>query len=318
MSYKQLTSEQRSQIFALLQRKTPKKIISEIIGCNLSTLYREIKRNSSPNGHYLWQKAHALAVQRRKRTTSNSSLPALLVWRIKELIINEQWSPGQIRGVLSKEGILVSRQTIYNLIHSDTTGQLAANTRHKMKYRRRHMPHPMPIANRTSIHERPKEADGTRFGDWEMDLIVDSHQHAILTLVERSTNMLMMEKLQFGKKSEPLAKVVSRLLFPYRSTVKTITTDNGPEFAAHLIITKNIGVKVYFADPYSSWQKGCIENTNKLIRQYIPKGSNFNQYSKEKIMKIQKKLNSRPREKLNFCTPKQLFFKQINKFAVAS
>ena len=169
----------------------------------------------------------------------------------------------------------------------------------------------MPIANRASIHERPVEADGNRFGDWEMDLIVDSFNHAILTLVERSTNMLLMQRLPQGKKSKPLAKEVSRLLLPYRNTINTITTDNGPEFADHLTITKKIGAKVYFADPYSSWQKGCIENTNKLIRQYIPKKSNFNDFSDGFIKKVQKKINLRPREKLNFSAPKDEFFKHF-------
>ena len=95
-----------------------------------------------------------------------------------------------------------------------------------------------------------------------MDLIVDSHNHAILTIVERSTNMLFMTKLTHGKKSEPLAKAVRRLLLPYKKHIKTITTDNGPEFAAHKLITKYLGAVVYFADPYVSWQKGAIENTN--------------------------------------------------------
>ena len=95
-----------------------------------------------------------------------------------------------------------------------------------------------------------------------MDLIVDSHNHAILTIVERSTNMLFMTKLAHGKKSEPLAKAVRRLLLPYKKHIKTITTDNGPEFAAHKLITKFLGAVVYFADPYASWQKGGIENTN--------------------------------------------------------
>ena len=248
---------------------------------------------------------------RRKRSSANSKLPDILVWRIKELIKNEQWSPRQISGFLKKEGTKVSHQTIYNLIHADETGELALNTRHKMKYRRRSSVKHMPIANRASIHERPVEADGNRFGDWEMDLIVDSFNHAILTLVERSTNMLLMQRLPQGKKSKPLAKEVSILLLPYRNTIKTITTDNGPEFADHLTITKKIGAKVYFADPYSSWQKGCIENTNKLIRQYIPKKSNFNDFSDGFIKKVQKKINLRPREKLNFSAPKDEFFKHF-------
>ena len=95
-----------------------------------------------------------------------------------------------------------------------------------------------------------------------MDLIVDQFGHAILTIVEHSTNMLFMTKLPHDKKSEPFAMQVRRLLLPYKENIKTITTDNGPEFAAHKLITKYLGAVVYFADPYSSWQKGAIENTN--------------------------------------------------------
>ena len=149
-----------------------------------------------------------------------------------------------------------------NLIHADASGELARHTRHKLKYRRSPKYKCFPIADRTSIHSRPEQADGKRFGDFEMDLIVDAHNHAILTIEERSTNMLFMTKLAHGKKSEPLAKAVRRLLLPYKKHIKTITTDNGPEFAAHKLITKYLGAVVYFADPYASWQKGAIENTN--------------------------------------------------------
>ena len=153
------------------------------------------------------------------------------------------------------------------MIHADSSGELARHTRHKLKYRRRPKRKPFPIADRTSIHSRPEQADGKRFGDFEMDLIVDSHNHAILTIVERSTNMLFMTKLAHGKKAESLAKEVRRLLLTYKKCIKIITTDNGPEFAAHKLITKYLGRVFYFADSYASWQKGVIENTNKLIRQ---------------------------------------------------
>ena len=303
---------QRSQIFALLQTKTPRKVIAEIVGVSQSTISRELKRNSTAKGHYLPDKAHEKALERRARSTSNRALDPILVWRIKEMIINDQWSPKQISGVLGREGVKVSHQTIYNIIYDDPTGELARNTRHKLKHRKRPKARHMPIANRTSIHERPAEADGKRFGDWEMDLIVDPQSKAILTMTERSTNMLIMSKLPCGKQSEPLAKTVVRLLFPYRDSIKTITTDNGPEFAAHEYITRKLGVKVYFTDPYSSWQKGAIENANKLIRQYIPKEAGFEQFTDSKIMSIQKKINRRPREKLNFSTPKVEFFKHIS------
>ena len=165
---------------------------------------------------------------------------------------------------------------------------------------------------RQNVHSlASRAAGGKRFGDFEMDLIVDPHNHAIFTIVERSTNLLFMTKLAHGKKTEPLAKVVRRLLLPYKKHIKTITTDNGPEFAAHKLITKYLGAIVYFADPYASWQKGAIENTNKLIRQYIPKHTNFDDVTDKKIASIQKKINSRPRQKLKFETPKAEFFKRI-------
>ena len=326
--YHQLTSQQRSQIFALLQRKTPRKEIALIVGCSQSTLCRELKRNSTAKGNYLWEKAHAKAVERRKRTTSNRKLDNTLVWRIKQMIIDHQWSPEQIRGVLGKDRISVSIQSIYNIIKADESGELRRNCRHP-KFKRRHVAERSPakatnIANRTSIHDRPAEADGKRFGDFEMDLIVDAYGHAILVLVERMTNFVMMEKLPHGKKASPLARTVVRMLYGYRKYLKTITTDNGSEFAAHLEITTGLrmrgmdDVTVYFADSYCSWQKGAVEHENKLIRQYIPKKSNFNDFSDNFVRNVGRKLNMRPRKKLNFSTPKTEFFKQIANFALAS
>lgn len=326
--YHQLTSQQRSQIFALLQRKTPRKEIALIVGCSQSTLCREIKRNSTAKGNYLWDKAHAKALERRKRVTANKRLDSILVWRIKQMIIDYQWSPEQIRGVLSKEGVSVSIQSIYNIINADESGELRRHRRHPNFKRRskgkRKLTKATNIANRISIHDRPAEANGKRFGDFEMDLIVDSYGHAILVLLERMTSFVMMEKLPYGKRAKPLSKVVVRMLFAYRKYLKTITTDNGSEFAAHLDITAGLHMKglddvtVYFADSYCSWQKGAVENVNKLIRQYIPKKSNFNDFSDQYIKNVAKKLNLRPRKKLNFSNPKTEFFKQIANFALVS
>lgn len=137
------------------------------------------------------------------------------------------------------------------------------------------------------------------------------------------TNFVIMEKLPQGKKAAPLARAVVRLLYPYRKYLKTITTDNGSEFAAHLDITAGLkmrgmeDVRVYFADSYCSWQKGAVEHENKLIRQYIPKKSNFNDFSPLYVRNIGRKLNLRPRKKLDFTTPKAEFFRQIANFALA-
>lgn len=288
-----------------------------------STVSREIKRNCNSNGEYVWLKAQSKADSRKHGLSGNHRKPPELWWRIDRMIVENDWSPAQIAGVLRKEGIHIVKQTIYNHVHADTSGKLAAHMPHELKYTRRiRAQRPTKatnIANRTSIHQRPPEADGNRFGDWEMDTIVDSYGHAILTLTERSTNFILMERLRQGRKALPCAKTVYRLLFPYRNSLKTITTDNGCEFAAHREITRLLSIRgqppvtVYFADSYASWQKGAIENANKLIRKYIPKKAYFDDFSDRQIMKIQMKLklNTRPREKLNFESPKKCFFDRI-------
>lgn len=328
--YHQLTSEQRSQIFALLQKKIARKEIALLVGCSQSTLSREIRRNSTDKGNYLWDKAHAKALERRKRATVNSAKDPAIVWEALDLLKKEDWSPQQISADMGKRGKSISHELIYRYIRADRTGELASHCRHKMKYNRHGRPDRTTkvrnIPDRVSIHQRPAEADGMRFGDWEMDTIVGKDgKGAIVTLTERSSNMILMERLPQGKHPEPLAKVVIRLLFPYRHTIKSITTDNGSEFCAHKLISKALAPKgtknpnlVFFADSYSSWQKGAIENANKLIRQYIPKGTDFSTLTDAFIQKVQHKLNRRPRKKLNFESPKKIFFQQIANFALVS
>ena len=316
--YKQLISEQRYAIYLGIKRGNSIRKIARAIEVQPSTVLREIRRNSNANGEYVWCNAQSKCMGRKHGLKGNHRKPQELWWRIDQMIIENDWSPAQIAGVLGKEGIHIAKQTIYNHVHADTSGRLRPHLPHELRYTRRvkalRPTKATNIANRTSIHERPAEADGKRFGDWEMDTIVDSFGHAILTLTERSTNFILMEKLKQGRKAMPTAKTVAWLLFPYREHVLTITTDNGCEFAAHLEITRLLSIRgrekvtVFFADSYCSWQKGAIENANKLIRKYIPKKSNFDDFSDAKIMRIQKKLNARPLEKLNFDSPKNCFF----------
>ena len=311
---KQLIEAQRYEIYLGIKRKWSFSRIALEIGVNKGTVSREVSRNKKADGEYVWKIAQKKSEQRRHSLEGNHRKSALLWLQIDRMITEEQWSPGQIAGVLRKRGVKICKQTIYNHVHADKTGKLAQNMRHKLKYKHRQKQlkptKATNIPNRTSIHQRPKEVDGKRRGDWKMDLILDTFGNAILTLTETATNMLMMEKLPYGKRAKPLAKVVCKLLLPFKGEgVKTITTDNGSEFAAHQDITKAIGAKVYFTDSYCSWQKGAIENMNKLIRQYIPKTANFNKLSNKQIMKIQIKINRRPREKLNFSTPVKEFYK---------
>lgn len=302
----------------LLQKKTARKDVASLVGISESTLSRELRRNSTKSGKYLWKKAHEMAMARRRRTTENSRKDALIVWEALEHVRNDDWSPKQVSGYMKKEGKFISHELIYRHIRADESGELARHCRHKMKYNRHGRPERTTkvknIPNRKSIHERPEEADGKRFGDWEMDTIVGKNgKGAILTLTERSTNFILMEKLEHGKEAVHAAKAAVRLLLPYKGDgVRTITTDNGSEFCAHANITKVIkGASIYFADSYSSWQKGAVENANKLIRQYVPKGTDFRDINKEFLRKVQAKINARPREKLNFSTPKIEFFKHF-------
>lgn len=313
--YKQLTQAQRYTIFVLKQKKWTNKSIAEAINVHPSTVSRELRRNSMANGVYYHEKAEKLARSRRNRVPGNRSISPAVRMVVRELILTEDWSPKQVSGYLKRErGISISHETIYKMIREDATGELAGHCRHKMRYKkkkkRKRETKATNIRNRVSIHERPAEADGTRFGDYEMDLIVDKRGNAILVIVERSTNFLLMAKLKEGRKAMPLAKDVRRLLLPYRGeNLKSITTDNGSEFAEHEWISRQLKTQVYFTDSYASWQKGCVENTNKLIRQYIPKGTDISTVSDKKIAMIQHKINKRPREKLKFSTPVREFFK---------
>lgn len=170
--YHQLTSQQRSQIFALLQRKTSRKDIASIVGCSQSTLSREIRRNSTDKGNYLWDKAHAKAMERRKRATSNRSKDPAIIWEALNLLKDEDWSPEQISADMKKRGKDISHELIYRHIRADESGELASHCRHQMKYNRHGRPDRTTkvrnIPGRVSIHDRPSEADGTRFGDWEI------------------------------------------------------------------------------------------------------------------------------------------------------
>lgn len=314
--YKQLTSEQRYTIFVLLQSGTSQKDIAKAISVSASTISREIRRNSGVRNHYNWETAQANAMYKKHKKPGNHSVDKALIEEAKRILITEQWSPEQISGAFAKNGKYISHETIYRIIRKDKAkgGDLYKHCRHRLKHRARPVGGKrISIPNRLSISERPPEADGKRFGDFEMDTIVGKGNHgAIVTLIDRSTNMLFMRKLPDGKNAKKLAQTVIRLLKPFKKYIKSITTDNGTEFACHEMISKSLGVKIYFADPYSSWQKGGIENANGLVRQYILKSETFEHISHQQITKYSTKINNRPRKKLNFRTPKECFYEQLN------
>jgi IS30 family transposase len=315
MRNKHLTSIQRNQIEVLLQTRTPIKVISQLLDTHKSTLYREIKRNKRRSYSAVY--AQQLSTERKERFARKRKLTLEMKKSIIEKMTKEQWSPKQIVGFSRVNNIpMVSHETIYKLIRQDKKdgGLLWTHTRHRLKHRKRPVNgKKVNIKNKVSIDLRPAIVDTRkRCGDWEIDTIIgEDGKGAILTLTERKTDFLLMEKMKYGKQAEGLAKAAIRILFAYRNTVHTITSDNGPEFAEHELIAKKLKAHFYFAHPYSSWERGLNEYTNKLIRQYVIKGSNFDLYNDDFIRLVQNKINRRPREKLNFQTPSKIFYASL-------
>jgi IS30 family transposase len=301
----------------MYRQKCSQKMIAETIGKDKSVISRELKRNANSKGRYSFEYAQDMANIRKERMKKPRKL---YTWLKKDIIklIEQDWSPQQIEGRLKLENKpFVSHETIYKIIRKDKAdgGTLYKHTRHKLKHRKRPVGKETSIKDRVTIDQRPEIVNlKQRFGDWEIDTIVgENHKGAILTLVERQTAFMMMEKLEYGKNAKELANAAIRLLTGYLHYVHSITGDNGTEFANHRAIAKALKTNFYFTHPYSSWEKGLIENTNKLVRQYFPKKTNFNTLNNQQIKEIQYKINNRPRKNLNFYSPKELFFRFLQK-----
>jgi len=315
MKYHHLTSEQRYTIDVLLQQNKSRKEIARTIGVSQSTLSRELKRNSGQRGYHCKQ-AQVKADDRKRRLQNYRSLTVDKRNFIRKKITEDQWSPAQIVGYMRKHGEdSVCVETVYAYIRADKEngGDLWKYCRHQLKHRKRQVSAPyVAVQNRTMIDERPAEWDGSTPGDFEMDTIVGKDGNgAIVTIVERNTNFTLARKLAEGKNAKALAQMVILTLLPYIGKIRSITTDNGSEFAEHLLIAKRLKTKIFFAHPYSSWEKGCFEYHNKLIRQYIPKGTDFDTITDQMLKEIISKINRRPRLKLGFSTPVVEFFNFI-------
>ena len=318
--YHHLTQAQRYKLEALLKAGVKKTLIAIQLGIDRSTLYRELKRNKKKRGGYNGTFAQELSDERKERFSTQRKMNAIIEKFIKEKITQEQWSPEQIKGYCDANGIeMVSHERIYQFIWEDKQlgGTLYSHLRTgSKKYRKRYGSGKASrgIVNRVSIELRPKIVDDRlRFGDWEIDTIIGkNHKGAIVVIVERKSGFFLMKKLN-GKDAAALAKAVIRLLAPFKSKVFTITSDNGLEFAEHQEMAKKLEAKFYFAHPYSSWERGLSENTNKLVRQYIPKKTSFESITDLEINEITMKINKRPRKKLGFKNPLFIFLSSFNK-----
>lgn len=290
--------------------------IARLINVDKSTVSREIKRNTNMYGHYVAIDAQQFS-ERRKSVPRRPRKLSKEEWQEVEMCLKQRWSPETVAGVRKREGkACVSVERLYQFVRLDKErgGNLYTYLPHHLKHRKRPVSYSVPIKDRVSIDERPAIVDtNTQFGHWELDTIFGKNgKGVIVTLVERTSKKMLMALSPKGKNAKAVARLVVQLLRPYEHHVLSITTDNGPEFAGHKYIAKMLHTKVYFTHPYSSWEKGLIENTNKLVRQYIPKNTDFSTLSDEYILHVQTELNRRPRKLLNFSTPKQKFFLSLH------
>lgn len=311
MSYIHLTQEERYQIYAYLKSGKSPSEISILLERSKSTVSRELGRNMGMRG-YRPKQAHQLAIKRFETAEKAIKMTGELITKIEKKI-RLDWSPEQISGRLLKdEGISISHETIYQHILKDKKegGDLYTHLRCQKKKKKRYgtKSHDKrgKIKDKVSIEKRPQIVDDKiRKGDWEGDLVIGkNHQCALVTLADRKSKKVKMIRVD-SKEADGVKMAVIKLM--KNETCHTITFDNGKEFAHHKEMASNIGTKIYFAHPYSSWERGLNENTNGLIRQYFPKGSCFKSITDTEVKIVENKLNNRPRKTLSYCTPNEIY-----------
>ena len=314
--YNHLSQEQRYTIDRLLKQGKSQSEIAKIIGVHRSTVSREIARNKTASrGVYSWRLADQYAKERENWKKHPRKFTEAMRACFETLLIDRKWSPEQIANRCPMEQIpMVGKTALYTYLHLDkkNKGSLYLSCRHALRRRKQRLAAPTKWEKRKSISQRPICIDQQlREGDLEMDTIVGpNNKGAILTITDRKTGYLIMEKLKHGKDAKQLARVVNRRLafLKRRGQIFSITTDNGTEFTHFKSIERALKIPVFFAKPYCSSDKPHIENINGLIRQYIPKGKSFDEISDDEIRQIQNQLNNRPRKKLGYKTPHEVFF----------
>ena len=314
--YLHLNRDQRYQIEALLAIGTAAVEIAKTINVHKSTVYREIRRNSThaarPPDRYKAANAQNFAVRRAFANKPCLSRDAAITRRIV-FLLKAYWSPQQIARACRERGIaMLGTEAIYLWLYdqkkkgNDYTMYLRRHHRKRRKRRLDKQPRVI-IKNKKSIHDRPVVVQQQgRIGDFEADLVKCQNGY-IVNITERKTLFNIMEKVT-TKDARSVGEAIVKALSPYKGTIKTITSDNGTEFANHVKIAETLGVDWYFADAYKSQQRGANENQNGLIRQYLKRDTDLNTISEERIKKIQKQLNARPRKKLGYNSPTKYLF----------
>jgi len=304
-----LREEDRGVIYRMNKAGKSQPEIAQAIGFGQSTVSKELNRNKGKRG-YRPKQAHQKATKRKKDKISRE---CIIKGKIKEIVekrLKRKHSPEQISGRLKIHGIQVSHETIYKYIIEDKAdgGTLFKTLRinGKRRYRRRAKAGRVgKISGRVGLEQRPKVVDlRLRFGDWEVDLIEGIKGSGfLLSLYERKSRLGKLVYLP-TKGAEGTAQAIIKALKGYK--VKTLTYDNGLEFARHAEVSKELKARGYFCAPYHSWEKGGVENYNGLVRQYFPKGSDFRLISRLELRRVEQEINQRPRKTLSYKSPSEL------------
>lgn len=305
-AYKQLTREQRYQIYGMKQAGLTQTQIAQKVGVDKATISREFRRNQGQRG---WRPKQAqLLRDERKQACINGRQISLNEWAEVERLIRLEFSPEQVMDRLELEGALrISHETIYRHVYANKRvgGDLWRHLRCQKPRRKRYasgQERRGTLCNRVSIDARPAIANQRiRIGDWEGDTVIGkNHRGGLVTLAERKSRYVLAGHIS-SKHAEGVTAVITRLLSPHQDKCHTITFDNGKEFAGHESIAAALQTSVYFAHPYCSWERGLNENSNGLIRQYFPKGMDLTKVTEEDVLRAVERLNHRPRKVLAGC-----------------
>ena len=322
--YRQLLPDQRNQIQRGLNQGLSIRGIARQLGRSPSTISREIQRGRVEET-YDAVCGREEAQRRRRKGVRKLTEGSPLTLAVTHAILQRKWSPEQIAGRLRMDypedkQWHVSHETIYQFIYAHPAGELRkaliAGLRRghsKRKPRTRGKDRRGGITNMRSIRERPEEAQAREVpGHWEGDLIKGAfNASAIGTLVDRSSRFVILARVEDSTAEAILESFTRRLRTLPKSFRQTLTYDQGREMARHQELERNTGIRVYFADPHSPWQRPTNENTNGLLRQYFPKGTDLSEYSQRRLTQVAEELNNRPRKSLGFRTPAEVMAQQI-------
>jgi IS30 family transposase len=315
MSYRQITFAERYTLGLLRQRGLPPAAIARVLGRHRSTIGRELRRNRShSDGTYRPQLADWYARGRRSRSRRNTQFTRA-DWARVETLVHKDWSPEQIAGWLRRHRILaISHETIYRYIWADKRagGQLYVHLRGARKQcRKRYGAYDSRgrLAGKRPITARPAGAKHrSRFGHWEGDTMLGAGQAGpcVLTLVERKSGFVAIGTLP-RRTGVHVNHRAYRLIRAQPRPVRTLTVDNGTEFHSYAALERRIATRFYFATPHHAWERGTNENTNGLLRQYLPKGASMAHLTQHDCNRIAAKLNRRPRKRLGYRTPEECY-----------